>query len=702
MKREYANKMNDRSRVWARAGRGARIVRGFAAVLVLLLVWQLAAAFSAPDALADRSVQWNQFDVAIQLLSDGRLAVTETQVIDFNEGPFTAGSRDIPLGKVDGISNVQVSELTGSTKTPYSQVSSFDRKPGTFTATQTSSELLINWGFTPATDTTRTFEISYLVEGAVRNYPNEDPANQQIWWTAVSSELTNTAPVLESTTTITLTQPVDPSQVIAGTENLPIEPTTTDDQTWTWKATDLRNGDDLTVRLQFPPLVNVATPSWQARDDEQRAQAEENDQRSAVYNLGFLALGGLGALIGAMGLYGLWYTRGRDPHTGPVASFLATPPSDLPPGPAGVLLDEAADQRDVVATLVDLGNRGVIKLEETRSEGVLGIGGSSDYTVTLQEVPESIRPFEKTILDTLFGSDLTKGESVKMSEVGSRFQGSSERVKDQLYDEIMARKYFVAEPDTIRQHYRSISIGALVLSILLGCLGVSFFSARAPLVWVPVVVLFILAVVLFVISSRMPKKTQLGAEEAAKWRAFRAYLADIDKYENIQAKNAIFQQYLPYAIAFGLEDEYTRKFAQAGSATPSWYEPVPGGAGGGSMWGPGRSGTGPVIIWGNSPFGGGAWGGSGNSGGSGGSGGRDFNVPDLQDMSDSASKNLSNSSNSLFGMLTAAAAAFGASQISGGGGGRSFGGGGGFGGGFSGGGGFGGGGGSGGGGGGFS
>ncbi len=159
---------------------------------------------------------------------------------------------------------------TNRQKLPYQEVSSFDRTAGTFAVTQTASELLINWGFTPTTNASRTFEITYLVEGAVRNYPNEDPANQQIWWTAVSSGLTETAPVLSSTTTITLTQAVDPSQVVAGTENLPIQPTTTDNKTWTWVATDLTNGEDLTVRLQFPPLVNVATPSWQARDDAQR------------------------------------------------------------------------------------------------------------------------------------------------------------------------------------------------------------------------------------------------------------------------------------------------------------------------------------------------------------------------------------------------------------------------------------------------
>ncbi|MEZ4530133.1 MAG: DUF2207 domain-containing protein [Thermomicrobiales bacterium] len=679
---------------------GARILRGAAALLALLLVWQLAVAVRAPDVSAARSVEWAQFNVAIKLLTDGKLSVTETQVIDFEEGPFTAGSRTIPLGKVDGISDVRISEIVDGQKLPYAQVSTFEREPGTFTVNETSSELLINWGFSPTTDATRTFEISYLVEGAVRNYPDEDPPNQQIWWTAISSQLTNTAPVLESTTSITLTQPVDPAEVVVGTENLPIEPTTTDNQTWTWYATDLTDGDDLTVRIQFPPLVNVATPSWQTRDDEQRAQDEVNEQRSAVYNLGFLALGVLGALVGGISLYGLWYSKGRDPQVGPVASFLAHPPGDLPPGAVGVLLDETADQRDVVATLVDLGNRGVIKMEESRSEGFLGFGSSSDYDITLVDVPENVRPFEKTLLVSLFGSELETGKRVKMSDVGARFQGSSERIKDQLVDEVVERKFFDTEPDTVRQRYRSFGIGALVLAILLGCIGISFFSTSAPMVWFPVVVLGILAVILIVISARMPKKTHLGAEEAAKYRAFRTYLADIDKYENIEAKNDIFQQYLPYAIAFGLEEEYTNKFARAGSATPTWYDPVPGDWSDGVPSGR-RGGMGPVIIWGNSPFGGGTWGGSGGSRSDGERGGG-LDLPDLQDMSDSTARNLSNSSNSLAGMLTAAAAAFGAAAASGGGGGRSFGGGGGFGGGFSGGGGFGGGGGSGGGGGGFS
>ena len=58
---------------------------------------------------------------------------------------------------------------------------------------------------------------------------------------------------------------------------------------------------------------------------------------------------------GGLGLYLLWFTQGRDRPAGVVAEFYPTPPSDDPPGVAGILLDERADMQDIVATIVDSG-----------------------------------------------------------------------------------------------------------------------------------------------------------------------------------------------------------------------------------------------------------------------------------------------------------------------------------------------------------
>ena len=48
----------------------------------------------------------------------------------------------------------------------------------------------------------------------------------------------------------------------------------------------------------------------------------------------------------------------------------------------------------------------------------------------------------------------------------------------------------------------------------------------------------------------MPRKTEAGAEAAAKWKAFRRYLDDIEKYENLNESREIFDRYLPFTVAF--------------------------------------------------------------------------------------------------------------------------------------------------------
>ena len=185
--------------------------------------------------------------------------------------------------------------------------------------------------------------------------------------------LPTAAPVANASMTIVLPTAIDP-----GHERLDdkgsVNPRdhTTDGKVWTWTAHTLNAGDSFEVRLQFPPLVTANAPSWQAADDAARQAQETHDQHQALINAIFLAVALLVGSLGAIGLYALWYFRGRDPHVGLVAQFLPQPPDDLPAGAVGVLVDEVADERDVVATLVDLARRGVIKLDE-----VAGVKGGA-------------------------------------------------------------------------------------------------------------------------------------------------------------------------------------------------------------------------------------------------------------------------------------------------------------------------------------
>ena len=61
---------------------------------------------------------------------------------------------------------------------------------------------------------------------------------------------------------------------------------------------------------------------------------------------------------GPIGVYMLWYTRGRDVETPVVAEYITEPPGDLPAAIVGALIDEHAETKDIIAGILDLAQRG--------------------------------------------------------------------------------------------------------------------------------------------------------------------------------------------------------------------------------------------------------------------------------------------------------------------------------------------------------
>ena len=136
------------------------------------------------------------------------------------------------------------------------------------------------------------------------------------------------------------------------------------------------------------------------------------------------------------------------------------------------------------------------------------------------------------------------------------------------------------------------------------------------------------------------------------------------RHDSRLRSKAIFSSYLPYAVAFGLERTWVRKFSQVNTPAPHWYGPYNPGGPMRRPYGRGRGGM--VIIPGS----------GGSSGGDGGLGG---GMPSMQDVSNSFGGSLQSMSDGMFSMFNEASKAFRPySSSSGGGGSRSSFGGGGF------------------------
>lgn len=558
-------------------------------LLPLLLILFLSAL--APTAAAQlKSFHWTEWNIDVVLQPDGSLAVTETQTLDFSGAPFTFGFRSIPVGRAgnnDGIRDVSVREGD----LVYRESSS--NAAGTFEVVDQGDETRINWYFDPALGE-NTYTFSYIVDGAVRAGTADEGSGDQIFWTVIPSDAP--ARIDASRTTITLPEGVYP-QRFTGTEDYLVEAyindvatsdvaitVSEDERTIVYETLRaLMPGEKLDVRVQFPHgLLPIVTPAWQA-----------SEQRDDVVGLGVLAVSLLLLVGGPLGVLLLWYLRGRDPQLGIVVpDYVTEPPDALPPAIVGALIDEKVDMQDIISTLIDLAHRGYLTMEEKEKRG---------YQYTRTAKPDSdLREYERTFLARVFRGEETRS----LSSLQNKFYSAIPELKRQIDEAIVAEGLLPRAPQNVRTIYTVLAAAVLVLGVAsLFLIGI-FLGNNAGLACFPMMAIVGTAIALFIAARHMPRKTAKGAEAAAKWQAFKTYLKNIKEYADIEQSGDIFDKYLAYAVAFGLERSFINTFSQATTTPiPPWYTPFP------TMGHPMGGGMGPVIMGGPRPSGGGSVGG---------------------------------------------------------------------------------------------
>lgn len=519
-------------------------------IFLVFLLAALVPAISRPVRAQTKTYYWQQFDVDVQVLENGDLMVTERQTLNFSGAPFTFGYRTVPTdssGRNDGIEEVSVRQGDQV----YQQSGS--QSPGTFRLTRSGDETEIYWYFAPATGS-NSYTVSYRVLNAVRTEPGGD----QVFWNALPADLG--APVQNSTMTISLPEGIEAASTIAlydGRESDRVQSAVSSDgRTVTFRLTQPRlSGDRVEIGVRFPSgQLDVSTPAWQ--------QAE---QRADVISLALLVVSLLLVVGGPLGALLLWYLFGRDPQVGPIPDYLAEPPDETPPAVVGTLVDETAHIHDVMSTLVDLAERGYLTMTET--------GSGKDYNFTRTKKPlDDLKRFERKMIEGIFRGKRSRD----LDSLRYKFSSRLPAIRKELYRELEERGYVRSSPEGVRNRYGCLAFLVLGLAFLAFVAGSAVFGGNVSTLICPALALGLTAIALFIVSRFMPAKTSRGAEAAARWLAFKKYLKDIEEYTNLEEATEIFQKYLGYAVAFGLERSWIRKFASVpGAPIPPWYVPYP-------------------------------------------------------------------------------------------------------------------------------
>ena len=70
----------------------------------------------------------------------------------------------------------------------------------------------------------------------------------------------------------------------------------------------------------------------------------------------------------------------------------------------------------------------------------------------------------------------------------------------------------------------------------------------------------------------MPRRTEKGAQADWQLKGFKLYLSTAEKYRlQWQEKENIFETFLPYAMALGVAEKWSKTFADVNLPPPSWY-----------------------------------------------------------------------------------------------------------------------------------
>jgi hypothetical protein len=269
-------------------------------------------------------------------------------------------------------------------------------------------------------------------------------------------------------------------------------------------------------------------------------------------------------LVGGLWLvWWLWWTRGRD--RGPARGAIVPeyePPAKLRPAQLGVLIDETADPRDLVATIVDLAVRGYLTITEHAKQGFFG---HTDWTLDKKKPGDDLLPYEKRLFEGLFAA----GDSVLLSSLRGTFAPTLKGAESLLYDDAKQRGWFVADPSHVRTVYAGLGCLTAVVGIgLAWLLGQTFGWGFAGVALVPV------GFALLVMNHAMPARTETGSALFAQTLGFKRYMdtAETDRAKFAE-KEGLFTAYLPYAVMFASVDKWMRAFAglDTAQAVSSFY-----------------------------------------------------------------------------------------------------------------------------------
>jgi uncharacterized membrane protein YgcG len=512
-------------------------------VLFLLLLCLVAA--TAANA---RELRIENFDAEIVITPDGSVDVTENIQVHFIGGPWHGLYREIPVEYVtpQGLNYSLLLTVKSVTDANGNRLKFEDSRERQY------RKLKI---FVPDADNSRqTISIEYAVSNALR-FSSEE--YDEFYWN-ITGDFWD-VPIPSASARILL--PTNAANIRAKVFTGAYRSTAQD-------ADVEIAGNGVEVRTRHPLAFHEGI-TVSVIFDKGAVRAPTALDRLAFFLRSNWPLGL--PLIAFLIMFYVWWNNGRDPRLRPVAAQYE-PPDKLSPGEVGTLVDNSADMRDITATIVDLAVRGYLVIEQKNQDHLLGLIHDKNYIFHLKKPPAewgTLKSHEVELLNGIFSGG--SSTDVSLTDLQNRFYKNISGIKSGIFEALVSDGYYLHRPDNVRASY--VGMG-LVLGFIIawGGAALALHLGMAPLTFILAGILS--GAVICGFGWFMPARTAQGARTLEGILGFEDFLNHVesDRFNRTIKTPEMFEKFLPFAMALGVEKNWSKAFQNIYTQPPSWYQ----------------------------------------------------------------------------------------------------------------------------------
>ena len=291
----------------------------------------------------------------------------------------------------------------------------------------------------------------------------------------------------------------------------------------------------------------------EANAERDKARRQPNKFRKLFGKQG-LTLGVLGSIWGVLMfyIYGIYRRRNRVKNS--VGKYLRELPDDSSPALVGSFMTDSISGNEILATIVDLIRRKILRLETSEEKSIITLVGNT----------EKLSAQERVIVD-IYINDFGDGKSLDLKSFGffQKVPMSTAR-KFEKWKTIIQSE--MNRKDLVFEGFKGMGKNLFYKSLCGIILGIKFFGniLEKAMESKMFLIIIIMGVILFIslTKARYPRKELAEAKD--KWQAFKNFLSDYSQLEEAKITSVhLWEQYFVYAVALGVSKKVVKAYKKA-------------------------------------------------------------------------------------------------------------------------------------------